>query len=191
VLGGKTLPMQPAEPLQEGVPVQILHQRPGLAETALRFFELVESARSEIWVASPFVSYIPALDALARAARRGVRVIFVYPHARQEMPLSRSIFKEIAGRLIDGGVELYFNDLRMAHTKLLVVDQQQVLLGSFNLNHRSFRHDLEIAAVVNYGLLARQVVDRVFVPYLSISRRVDKLPPPGFHPFHWVARLFS
>jgi cardiolipin synthase A/B len=191
VIGGKALPAHPADPFDEGVPVQILRQRPGLPETALRFFDLVASARSEIWVASPFVSYTPALDALAHASRRGVRVIFVYPHARQEMPLSRAIFKESAGLLIGAGIELYFNDLRMAHTKLMVVDQQQVLLGSFNLNHRSFRHDLEIAAVVDDRLLSRQVIERVFLPYLSISRRVNWLPKTGFHPYYWIARPFS
>jgi cardiolipin synthase A/B len=152
---------------------------------------LVEAARSEIYAASPFVSYVPALEALARASRRGVRVVFVYPFMRQEMPISRAIFLESAGILLSAGVELYFNDLRMAHTKLMVVDQEQVLLGSFNLNQRSFRHDLEITVAVADRTLASAVKGRVFQPYLSISRQVTALPRQGFHPLHWIVRPFS
>jgi cardiolipin synthase A/B len=191
ILGGIPLPGRALFPLAGGVPVQVLRQRPGLAQTAARFFELVDAARSEIYVASPFVSFVPALEALTRSARRGVRVVFVYPHARQEMPLSRAIFLESAGMLLSAGVELYFNDLRMAHTKLLVVDQEQVLLGSFNLNQRSFRHDIEITAAVTDRTLASEVIERVFMAYLQISRRVTALPRHGFQPFHWIVRPFS
>lgn len=193
VLGGQPLPeahltVQPAGDTN----VQFLQQRPGLRQVGARFFDLVEGAQHEIYVASPFVSFEPALEALQAASRRGVRVIFVYPDAHQESAISGRVFHELAGGLVDSGIELYFNDLRMAHTKLLVVDGQQVLLGSMNLNYRSFLHDQEIAVLVDDEDFAADVIDRVFRPYLTISRRVPApYSAPKWNPFYWLVRRFT
>jgi len=191
VLGGQFIQSEPPGALDGGVSVQFLRQRPGLPQVGARFFDLVAGAQQEIYVASPFVSYDPAVEALSEASRRGVRVVFVYPHARQEMPLSRRIFLKSAHPLLESGVSLYFNDLRMAHTKIMVIDGRQVLLGSFNLNHRSFQHDFEIAAVVNDERFAREVVERVFQPYIDISHIQQKLPPGPWNPFDWIIKPFS
>lgn len=194
VLGGQPLPGVSPDPLPRGgsAPVQFLNQRPGLRQAGARFFELVEGAEREIYVASPFVSFDPALRALQAASRRGVRVVFIYPDAHQESAISGQIFHDQAGDLVDAGVELYFNDLRMAHTKLMVIDGKQVMLGSLNLNHRSFLNDLEIAAVVEDEAFASEVIHRVFDPYLIISRRIS--PPyhrPPWNPLNWWIKPFA
>lgn len=194
VLGGKPLrEVSAAEQLATGsAAVQFLNQQPGLRQAGAGFFALVESAEHEIYVASPFVSFGPALEALQAASRRGVRVVFVYPDAHQESAISGRMFHDLAGNLVDSGVELYFNDLRMAHTKLMVVDGKRVLLGSLNLNHRSFLHDLEIAAVVEDEVFASQVINRIFQPYLTISRPVpSSYKRPPWNPLNWWIRPFA
>lgn len=194
VLGGQPLPEIPPEQEPQGgsASVQFLNQQPGLRQAGARFFELVAGAQQEIYVASPFVSFDPALQALQSAAQRGVRVVFIYPDAHQESAISGQLFHDQAGGLVDSGVELYFNDLRMTHTKLMVVDGKQVLLGSLNLNHRSFLLDLEIAAVVDDPAFAAEVISRVFDPYLTISRRIS--PPyqrPPWNPLRWWIKPFA
>lgn len=175
----------------ETVPAQFLEQRPGSPEVGARFFALVQAARQEVWVASPFVSYTPAMAALRAAARRGVRVTVVVPDAFQEMPVSARIFREFVPDLLADGVEVWFNDLRMAHTKLLVVDRQVLLLGSFNLNFRSFLHDLEVALVFEDERLAQEAMQRVFLPYLAISRQIETFRRPSFSLLNWLVRPFS
>jgi cardiolipin synthase A/B len=193
VLGGQPLIAPSAPPLAapSGVPVQFLRQRPGLPQIGARFFDLVDSAQVEIYAASPFVSFDPAVEALQVASQRGVRVLFFHPRAHQEMDISRRVFAGYEAGLVNAGIELYYNDLRMVHTKLMVVDRRYVLLGSFNLNHRSFRHDLETAVVVDDAAFARQVIDRVFKSYQSISSRVKTPNDPVWNLINWLLKPFS
>lgn len=188
VLGGAALPPEAPSPTAGTTAVQFLEQRPDYAQISTRLFELIGAAKREIWVASPFISYTLAVDALRAAARRGVRVVLVVPNAFQEMPVSGNIFNEFVPDLLAAGVEVRFNDQRMAHTKLLVVDGQFTLLGSFNLNFRSFHHDLEVAGVINDTDFASSVIQRVFHPYLAISNRVHSFARPPFSLFNWVIR---
>jgi cardiolipin synthase A/B len=191
VLGGQTLPIYPAEHIPDGVPVQFLRQRPGLLQVGARFFELVDTAQNEIYIASPYVSFDPAVEALQRASRRGVRVVFIHPRSHQEMPIARRIFADYEAGLTDAGVELYYNDLRMAHTKLMVVDGKHLLIGSFNLNHRSFRHDLETAAVLEDEILAQQVIDSIFLPYMNHSSLLRDPVEPHWNLWNWILKPFS
>jgi phosphatidylserine/phosphatidylglycerophosphate/cardiolipin synthase-like enzyme len=71
------------------------------------------------------------------------------------------------------------------------VDGVQVLFGSMNLNYRSFRHDLEVAAVVEDKALARQVIERVFEPYLQISHRVHSPPETPWNLLYWLIKPFT
>jgi cardiolipin synthase A/B len=191
VLGGQEIPYAPAAQTHGASAGRLLVQRPGMQQIGARIFDLIESAEREIWVASPFVSYDPVLEALMAASRRGVRVVFIYPNAHQEMPLSGRIFRERVNDLLEAGVELYFNDLRMAHTKLLIVDGQTSLVGSFNLNHRSFRHDLENVVEVSDPGFAQQVIERVFMPYQNISRPVRSPINTPWNPVNWFLQPFS
>jgi cardiolipin synthase A/B len=191
VLGGQSLPIYPPAEYPDGVPVQFLRQRPGLQQVGARFFDLVASAQHEIYIASPFVSFDPAVEALQDASRRGVRVRFFHPRKHQEMDISRRLFAEYEADLVNSGVELYYNDLRMVHTKLMVVDGQYVLLGSLNLNHRSFRHDLETAALVEDEAFAQQVIRDIFEPYLAVSNLVVSPTRPAWNFFNWLLKPFS
>lgn len=193
VLGGVPLPPAPFDFVNagSGIPVQFLNQDPGRREIGARFLELAAGAQKEIYVASPFVSYEPALAALQAASRRGVRVSFVYPYAQNEMKLSAQIFMHSASGLLEDGVQLYFNDLRMAHTKLLVVDGRWTLAGSFNLNYRSFQHDNEAAVLIEDEAFASGVIEQVFLPYLDFSRRITALPARPWNLLHWIIAPFT
>ena len=191
VLGGSPVDAKPVEAVGGGAPVQWLEHRPGNPQIGARVLELIEGAQQEIWIASPFVSYDPALEALRSAARRGVRVVFVTPGKHQEMPISRRIFRESADDLAADGVDVYFNDRRMAHTKLLVVDGRLSLVGSFNLNNRSFLHDLEAGALVDDPALALEIIERVFLPYLAISIPLREPLNGPWNPLNWIIKPFT
>lgn len=190
-LGGDAVPVRAAEFAAAGpIPVQFLRQHPGVPEIGARFFALVQNARREIYVASPFVSYRPAITALANAARRGVRVIFITPYAAQVMSLSRWVFDGSAADLQRAGVEVLYNNQRMAHTKLLVVDRRWTLAGSFNLNYRSFLHDAEDAICLENADFAGQVIEQIFAPYQALSQPAA-LAPARPNLLRWLVRPFS
>lgn len=107
------------------------------------FAELIHSARRELVVTTPyFVPDEQVLFALTSAARRGVRTILALPRdndSRIVAATSRSYYAE----LIDAGVELYEYHRGLLHAKTMLVDGTVGLIGSANLDRRSFELNFE------------------------------------------------
>jgi cardiolipin synthase len=174
VLGGRPMPMAGTVAPAGEVPVQVLNQRPGLYEISSSYIDLIEGAQEEILVASPYVSHAMLLEALMAASRRGVRVVFVYPGEYNDVAISRRLLRAQTGALLEAGVEVYENNQRMTHSKLLVVDGQWASIGSFNLNHRSVNHDYELNLAIESEALARELAGRVFAAYLAQAERLTE-----------------
>ena len=107
------------------------------------FSELIHSAREELVVTTPyFVPDEQLLFALTSAARRGVKTIMVLPRrcdSRIVAGTSRSYYED----LIKAGVELYEYRRGLLHAKTMVVDGKIGLIGSANLDRRSFELNFE------------------------------------------------
>jgi cardiolipin synthase A/B len=108
-----------------------------------KYKKLIKNAKSEILIETPFfVPSIPIMNQLAKAAKRGVKVKVLLPRISDVriMDLVRNRYIE---RLYNSGVEIhYFN--KTLHSKLLIIDDKFFLLGSSNLDYRSFLHSMEI-----------------------------------------------
>ena len=107
------------------------------------FSELIHSAREELVVTTPyFVPDEQLLFALTSAARRGVKTIMALPKrcdSRVVAGTSRSYFED----LLKAGVELYEYRCGLLHAKTMVVDRRIGLIGSANLDRRSFELNFE------------------------------------------------
>lgn len=107
----------------------------------------LRTARSRIWITNAYV--VPRgsfLRALGAAAKRGVDVRLLAPaHADiLFMPWVGAIFTEVLRRR---GVRTFAYLPRMLHAKTMLIDDT-ALVGSHNLNGRSFLHDLEAEVVL-------------------------------------------
>ncbi|MBX2986912.1 MAG: phosphatidylserine/phosphatidylglycerophosphate/cardiolipin synthase family protein [Bdellovibrionaceae bacterium] len=85
------------------------------------------------------------LVALKKAARRGVPVEVIQP-GPSDVPAVKWAAAAMSRNLIKAGVRLYEYQPRILHAKFLIIDGWAAL-GSTNMNHRSFFHDLEVEAV--------------------------------------------
>ncbi|WP_395622801.1 cardiolipin synthase [Sphingomonas daechungensis] len=107
------------------------------------FAELIHSAREELVVTTPyFVPDDQVLSSLLSAARRGVKVIFILPKrndSRVVQATSRSYYAD----LIKAGVKLYEYRCGLLHAKTMVADRKIGLIGSANLDRRSFELNFE------------------------------------------------
>jgi len=107
------------------------------------FAELIHSARRELVVTTPyFVPDEQVLFALTSAARRGVDTILVLPKRNDSMVVaatSRSYYAD----LIAAGVKLFEYHCGLLHAKTMVVDGKVGLIGSANLDRRSFELNFE------------------------------------------------
>ncbi|MCU0694765.1 MAG: phospholipase D-like domain-containing protein, partial [Polyangiaceae bacterium] len=73
--------------------------------------------------------------------------------------------------LLHGGVRLYEYQPAMLHTKAAVFDDELVLLGSANMDNRSFRLNFEASCFVG-GRGINEAVAELFLEKLRDSREV-------------------
>ena len=107
------------------------------------FAELIHSARDELVVTTPyFVPDEQLLYALVTAARRGVRTTIVLPRRNDSLfvaEASRSYYSD----LIKAGASIFEFRPGLLHAKTMVVDGCVGLIGSANLDRRSFELNFE------------------------------------------------
>lgn len=129
-----------------------------------RMRKTIEAARQDVIIISPY--FIPndeGIAMLGTQVRRGVRVrILVNSLASTDyIPLAHAVYTRFRARLLAAGVELY--EMRPAaleairknhpsvsagaylHTKAIVVDGRQVIVGSMNHDPRSRLSNTEVA----------------------------------------------
>lgn len=131
----------------------------------------VLAAREVVRIATPY--FVPDAGlrmALAHAAYRGVKVQIVVP-TRSDVSVvlwaGRSFYRE----LISAGIEIFEYDGGVLHSKMVAIDDELALLGSANMDVRSFELNFELTMVVYDGVIARQVA-RTVAGYCERSRRI-------------------
>ena len=120
-------------------------------------FEALTTAKSTVRIVSPyFVPSSVVRMAMIQASFRGVRIMLVVP-GQCDVALakfaSRSFYKE----LLDSGVEICEFREGMIHSKIVAIDDRWYMLGSTNLDKRSFRLNFEITAVGFDETLTKQI----------------------------------
>jgi cardiolipin synthase len=124
------------------------------------FAELIYSAREELVVTTPyFVPDETLLYALLSAARRGVRTLLVFPKRNDSLFVagaSRSYYRD----LIDAGARIFEYRPGLLHAKTMVVDRSVGLIGSANLDRRSFELNFENNILFADPDLAAQIRSR-------------------------------
>jgi cardiolipin synthase len=104
-------------------------------------------ARHRIWLQTPyFVPIRPVYRHMVRLAKRGVDVRLMVP-AISDVPLMKTLSYSFFRKLLKAGVKIFEYQPRFMHQKISQIDHW-VAIGSSNLNHRSFFHDLEVDVVI-------------------------------------------
>lgn len=109
----------------------------------------IASAAEEILIATPY--FVPGpriIRALLRAVRRGVRVRLLLP-ARSDVPLVLLLGRSSYSTLLRGGVEIFELEREILHAKVMLIDAERAVIGSANLDQRSFHRNFEINCLVD------------------------------------------
>jgi len=103
----------------------------------------IKSARSRIWLISPyFVTTRQIRRLLRRASRRGIDVRVVVPGPIIDHPAIRYAGRRHYASLIAAGVRIFEYQPGFLHAKVFVCDDW-VSVGSYNLDHWTYRWNLE------------------------------------------------
>jgi cardiolipin synthase len=119
----------------------VLDSRPGRGqrEVLAVLASLAGGARRRLWITTPyFAPPTRALALLRAAARRGVDVRLLLPSERTDVALVRHAAHGAYGALLEAGVRIFEYQLATLHAKTVVVDGHVGLIGSTNLDFRSF-----------------------------------------------------
>jgi cardiolipin synthase len=132
----------------------------------------IRRARDRVDVAnSYFVPDRRVRAALFRAVRRGVRVRVLVP-SKSDLPVVQFGVEALFDTLLRHGVEIWTMPGTMLHAKTAIIDESFTTIGSYNLDERSWRKNLEVNLAVEDGDFARHVRSW-FERDLEIATRVD------------------
>lgn len=124
---------------------------------AMLLVSLIHQARRNVTITTPyFVPDEPFLAALRTAIERGVQVRLIVPlHSNQRLTvLAQSSYYE---ELLEAGVEIHQYRTHFLHAKSLVIDDDLVIVGSSNMDIRSFAINAEANLLIHDATVARQV----------------------------------
>jgi len=144
------LPIRPlgqsgAENDRTGTPAQVVGTGPTLHYSAMPelFESLIYSARRELIVTTPYyVPDEPIQAALCASARRGTKTAVVFP-ARNDSWIVAAASRSYYGDLLAAGVRIFEYVGGLLHTKSLTLDGEVTLIGSANMDRRSFELNYE------------------------------------------------
>jgi len=127
------------------VVAQVVASGPTLRHSAMAemFESLIFSAREELVISTPY--YVPnesMQDALCAAAYRGVRTVLILPAKNDSREVAAASHSYYLG-LLEAGVEIYEYVGGLLHSKTLTLDGEITLIGSANLDRRSFDLNFE------------------------------------------------
>lgn len=155
---------------------QLLPSGPGYEdENNLKVFNaLIYTAEKSITIVSPyFIPDVSMMIAIVSAAKRGVRVRIVNSQIIDQFLAAhaqRSYYEE----LLRVGVEIYLcKSPAFVHAKLMTIDGEASIVGSSNMDVRSFELDHEIT-LVSYDSVFTCELEAVAKAYIADAVMVDK-----------------
>lgn len=165
----------PENPPTGSTVLQVLPSGPGYGrENAEQLMvDLIHSARRKVVVTTPyFVPDEPFLHAMCTAVLRGAEVHLILPE-QSNRAVTRLAQQSYFEELLDAGVKVQLYRPRFLHAKHMSIDDELALVGSSNIDIRSFALNAEISLLVydrDAILQLKEVQDR----YIANSRQLTK-----------------
>jgi cardiolipin synthase len=131
-------PLPEARP--HGFTAQVVASGPTLRHSAMpeMFQSLIYAARRELVITTPYYVPDPSLqDALRAAGNRGVRTTIVFP-ARNDNWAVAATCRSYYAELLAAGVHIHEYEGGLLHSKTVTMDGEVTLIGSANMDRRSF-----------------------------------------------------
>ena len=138
----------------------------------LMFLHAIGSAKKRIFIATPY--FLPSsglLSALQAAALSGTDVRIMIPYRSDSKMLTMASSSYIA-QCLQAGIKIYRFTAGMLHSKMILVDDEMVSIGSTNFDFRSFEHNFEANMFVYSNEFNKEVANQ-FLSDQKLSERVD------------------
>lgn len=134
---------------------------------------VIYQARNEILITTPY--FIPTesiLDALLAAALGGVSVKLLVPEVADSKVVNAAA-RSYYGELLASGVEIYLYKKGFIHAKTFVADKKIGIVGTANIDYRSFDLNFEVNAIVYDKEFSNELADD-FYNDLKDATKIDR-----------------
>jgi len=143
-------------------------------------------ARRSLWLTDAyFIGPTPYVQALLAAARDGVDVRILIPHA-SDLPLVGALTRSGLRPLLEGGIRIFAWNGSMLHAKTAVVDGRWSRIGSSNLNLASLLGNYELDIAIDHPGVAQEM-ERMYLRDLDNATEIV-LSHHGLRPSTHCAR---
>jgi cardiolipin synthase len=145
------------------------------------------AAQRSIWLENAY--FLPDRGlrrALARAVARGVEVAVIVP-GKNDVQAIRYAGLYLYGKLAARGIKVLRWRGPMMHAKVAVIDGVWTCIGSYNLDSRSLRYNLEVVVEV----IDDQVGATMEKQFAADRAATDAFDPLSWQRLPWWRRLFS
>lgn len=164
---------EPVPACEAGITAQVIGTGPTVRNSAMPevFESLMYAARRELVITTPY--YVPDESmqaALCTAARRGVDATIIFP-ARNDSRFVGAASRSYYADLLSAGVHIYEYEGGLLHAKSLTVDREIALIGSANMDRRSFELNYENNILVYASSLTSDIRERQ-AEYLAGSQQL-------------------
>lgn len=148
----------PSFEIEPVIPVQIVSSGPDTDTESIKnsYIRMILSAKKYVYIQSPyFVPDEPFLHAIQIAASSGVDVRIMTP-AKTDHPFVFGANSAYGGDLLSYGGRVFRYEKGFLHSKMMVVDDELAMIGTANIDVRSFSLNFEINAIVFEEAIAIQ-----------------------------------
>src|SRR5690606_15039395 len=161
--------------LEQGFVAQVIGTGPEnhYSATPELFATLMFSARRELVITTPY--YVPddsMQAALCACARRGIATTIVFP-ARNDSWFVGAASRSYYSELLDAGVCIREYVGGLLHAKSLTVDGEMTLIGSANMDRRSFDLNFE-NNILFHDVHLTQAIRRRQESYIAQSKLINQ-----------------
>ncbi len=130
-----------------------------------------QSEKSLVLTTPYFVPDDPLVSALQAAAARGVTVQLIIPERSDSRMVSYAC-DAFLEELLQSGVEIYRFKQGLLHTKSVLVDEQISLIGTVNLDRRSFWLNFEVTLLIDDQAFA-EMLKELHQEYFSYGSKMQ------------------
>ncbi|MFO1093749.1 MAG: cardiolipin synthase [Planctomycetaceae bacterium] len=164
---------EPLQKLDPGITALVVGTGPTVRNSAMPevFETLMYTARHELTITTPY--YVPdesMQSALCNCARRGINTTVIFP-ARNDSRFVGAASRSYYAELLNAGVNIFEYEGGLLHSKTLTLDGEITLIGSANMDRRSFELNYENNTLVYDPVLTSEIRRRQD-DYLARSRPV-------------------
>ena len=144
----------------------------GSTRSRILFQTLIAAAQKSIYITTPY--FLPdrsMLDEMIRAKKRGISVRVIVPGKHNDHALTRSSGRSAYGGLLKAGADIYEYEASMIHAKIAIIDGVWSVVGSTNLDNRSFGINDEVNLAILDSAVAEKLT-REFEEDIAHSKRI-------------------